>query len=286
MLYNADMKKYFIIALTLLGIALLAALFFFRVSLKEAAQELLKPPLPEPKAASEFVEAEELLQFQTGQGNSGRKTQTAPSQTPSPAANNQPEKPVKLAASINLDIPFGSQAPFGNWELPYQESCEEAAIIMAHRYLIGETLTPKIMDEEILKLIEWERKKFGFYEDTTAEEIARTLREYFNHDRVEVRYEFTIDDIKREIALGHPVIVPAAGRLLPNPNFRYPGPIYHALVVKGYTDTKIITNDPGTRNGHNFLYDPAALMNAIHDWNPKNILDGRPAIIVVYPPKI
>ena len=114
---------------------------------------------------------------------------------------------------------------------------------MAHYYLVGKTLNPKIMDAEILKLIEWENKTFGYYEDTTAAEIARILREYFGHKNVEVRYDFTIEDIKSEVASGHPVILPAAGRLLGNPNFRRPGPLYHALVIKGFTKNKIITND-------------------------------------------
>ena len=101
---------------------------------------------------------------------------------------------------------------------------------------------------------------------------------------MEVKYIFTIEDIKREVAAGHPVILPAAGRLLPNPNFRQPGPIYHALIVKGYMrDGRIITNDPGTRNGKDFLYKPEALMNALHEWNSEDILLGSPAMIVVMP---
>ena len=47
---------------------------------------------------------------------------------------------------------------------------------------------------------------------------------------------------------GVPVLLPAAGRLLRNPYFSGQGPLYHMLVVKGYTrDGKIITDDPGTR---------------------------------------
>ena len=252
----------------ILGIFIILAvglIFFFRVQIKDFTKELLGPRLPEPKQAEEFIKEKpktEIVLLKTENKN------------PEPAT-------PKSIEEINLDIPFGSQAPFANWDLPYQETCEEAAAIMAHYYLAGKKLNPKIMDEEILALIEWEKKTFGYYEDTTAEEMARILREYFGHKNIEVRYEFTIDDIKKEVALGHPVILPAAGRLLGNPNFRQPGPIYHALVIKGFTKNKIITNDPGTRNGHNFLYDPKVLMDAIHDWNSEDILLGKKAMVIV-----
>lgn len=258
------MKKIFF-AVFFIGVAVV--LFLFRFQIKDLAEGILAPDLPEPVAFEEL-------------GKKSVQPETKPVDIVQKSVPSVPSVP-SAPQSFNLDIPFGSQAPFANWDLPYQETCEEAAVIMAHYYLIGKTLNPKIMDEEILKLIEWENKTFGYYEDTIAEEIARTLREYFGHKNIDVKYEFTVEDIKGEVLQGRPVIVPAAGRLLPNPNFKQPGPLYHALVIKGYTKDKIITNDPGTRKGHDFLYTPEALMNAIHDWNPEDILLGKKAMIVV-----
>lgn len=252
--------------------AVLAVFFAFRIPIKESVQEMLKAPLPEAKVASEFENKN------VSAGIEDMKTDET--KTEDPLAANAVVA-VPLPESVNLDIPFVSQAPHGNWDLPYQETCEEAAIIMTHRFLAGEDITPDSMDEDILKLVEWENKRFGYYKDTTAEEIAIMLREYFKRTDIEVIYNFTIEDIKREVADGHPVVLPAAGRLLPNPNFKQPGPIYHALVVKGYTREKIITNDPGTRRGADFLYYPEDLMNAIHDWDPDNILNGKKVMIVV-----
>lgn len=257
------MLKKFVVVFIFIG--LIAAGFLFRAEIKSRIEDFLKPELPQPKLATDFSSS--VLPRKKPEARS-QKRETAKSD------NTLPE-------SINLDIPFAPQAPFGNWELPYKEACEEAAMIMAHRFLSNEPITPKIMSEEILKLVDWQISVFKKYRDTNADEMAQTLKDYFGHNNVEVRTEFTIDDIKREVAAGHPVILPAAGRLLPNPNFRQPGPLYHALVVKGYTKTKIITNDPGTRKGKDFLYDPQALMNAIHDWYPKNILEGRKVMIVV-----
>jgi hypothetical protein len=64
------------------------------------------------------------------------------------------------------------------------------------------------------------------------------------------------------------LILPTLGRELQNPNFKNPGPIYHMLVVQGYTKSgEIITNDPGTRKGKDYLYNPEILFNAIGDWD-------------------
>lgn len=259
--------------------ALIAVVFAFRVHLKNFVQNLSRPPLPAPKSAAEFqnIPSAALPPLPVPESVPASALQSAPKQNPKTSV-------ATLPAEINLDVPFASQAPFGNWDMPYQEACEEAAVIMAHYYFTGVSLTPEKMNEEILKLVDWEKKTFGFYEDTSGAETARMLTEYFGRTKVSVRYgaDVTIESIKRQVAAGHPVILLAAGRLLPNPNFKQPGPLYHALVVRGYTKNGlIITNDPGTHNGKNFLYAPDALLNAIHEWNAANILDGKKVMIVV-----
>ena len=267
--------------------ALVALVFASRVQLKNFVQDLSRPELPAPKSAAEFQDFSPMaakpparILAKTLPHKLALKSTKAPPQPASPPA----AIAADLPAEINLDIPFASQAPFGNWEMPYQEACEEAAVIMAHYYLTGATLSAEKMNEEILKLVEWEKKTFGFYEDTNGAETARMLTEYFGDADVEVRYgaDVTIENIKREVAAGHPVILLAAGRLLPNPNFKPPGPLYHALIIRGYTKNGlIITNDPGTYKGKNFLYAPDVLYNAIHEWDANNILDGKKVMIVV-----
>ena len=189
------------------------------------------------------------------------------------------KKPVP--AEINLKVPFTPQAPHANWELPYGEACEEASVLMVHYYFEKKTFTKESADKEIKKLVDFQNKKYGFYKDSTADETARFIKDYWKYKKVRV-LPATIDAIKQELAAGRPVIIPAAGRLLGNPNFRRPGPLYHMLVVKGYTkDGKFITNDPGTRRGANYIYDQKVLMNAIHDWNGGDVNNGKKVIIVV-----
>ncbi|MBI5732097.1 MAG: C39 family peptidase [Candidatus Magasanikbacteria bacterium] len=190
-----------------------------------------------------------------------------------------------LPREINLAVPFVSQAPLKNWDAEHEETCEEAAVLMLGGFYQGiKKFTRQEMEDKLQEIIVWEKEKFGYFEDTTAEQTVQILREFFNLTGARVYYDFSIADIKKHLALGRPVIVPAAGKLLPNPYFRNGGPLYHMLVLKGYTkDGKFISNDPGTNTlGEDFTYKLEALFNAIHDWRvDKDILQGRRAMIVV-----
>jgi hypothetical protein len=190
---------------------------------------------------------------------------------------------ISLPASVNLDVPFQPQAPMGDWGLPYQEACEEAAIIMVDAYFKNVPLAAGTMKSEILKLAEWQTMTFGYYKDTNMAEIARVLREYYGLMNVEIIYDYTPDTIKKALSNGYPVIMTLAGRELNNPYYVPPGPIYHAIVIKGYLNNQFITNDPGTRHGHDYLYDVQVLINANHEWNDLDILQGRHGIVVVKP---
>lgn len=191
--------------------------------------------------------------------------------------------PVEIPKEINLDIPFTTQAPHSNWDMPYQEACEEASAITVHYYYQSQTFTKDIADKEILDLVAWEEDYFGFYKDTNAEQTAEFMKEYWGYEKVELIYDPTIDDIKGHIAAGRPVIIPSAGRELGNPNFTSPGPLYHMLVVRGYTEDQFITNDVGTRNGENYKYDYDVLMESIRDWNDGDVYNGQRVVIVAWP---
>jgi hypothetical protein len=81
---------------------------------------------------------------------------------------------------------------------------------------------------------------------------------------------------------GVPVIIPASGKELQNPNFRNGGPPYHMLVMKGYlADGRWIVNDPGTRKGADYLYGKQLLLNAVHDWNGGDVPRGSSVAFVI-----
>ncbi len=197
----------------------------------------------------------------------------------------EPEQPHSVQAQVQLELPFIVQAPNGNWDLPYSEACEEASLLMVHHYYQGDTaFSQDQMKSAIDNIIYWGDDTFGSF-DTNAETSTRYLTEKlgYNPQQVSVVYDFTIDDIKALLSEEIPVIVPAAGRELGNKFFQNPGPLYHMLVITGYTDNQFITNDPGTRRGEGYKYDQEVLYNAIHDLTPdlEQISTGRKAMIII-----
>jgi len=188
-----------------------------------------------------------------------------------------------LPAEVNLSVPFTSQAPHQNWDLPYQEFCEEASALMAASFVKNERiLSPDDADKKMLAIMDFEENELGFHKDTSAEETAVVLKEFFGLEKVQVVSNPTEQSIKKALAEGKAVVVPAAGRELKNPNFKRPGPLYHMLVIKGYTKSgDFITNDPGTRKGADYIYKPSVLLNAIHDWNRGDVYKGARVAIIV-----
>lgn len=195
--------------------------------------------------------------------------------------NNLP--PEVLPKKILIAVPFTTQAPFAKWDEKHEEACEEASLIMLKYYLDKKPLTPEIAEKEIQRMIDFEIKKYGDYKDSNAQQIVQLAKDFYQLDNLEVIYDFKKEDLKKYLAKGSPTIVPAAGRMLGNPNFTPPGPLYHNLVLTGYAGDAIITNDPGTRKGQNYAYNWDILYQAIHDFpgKPENITRGRKAMIVV-----
>jgi len=167
---------------------------------------------------------------------------------------------------------FASQAPEGNWDEPWQNACEEASIIMVHHYLSKSALNKSIMKNEITEMVNWQIANWGGHKDLTSEETVKLVEKFYNY-RSEVIYDYNIETIKSYISKGIPVIIPADGKKLGNPNFRDGGPEYHMLVIKGYDNDEFITNDPGTRLGEGYKYKYQTILNSIKNptGGPKSI---------------
>lgn len=190
---------------------------------------------------------------------------------------------------ILLDVPFTSQAPFGEWsDLRQEDGCEEASSIMAMFWVDGKKeISKEEALKEIIAISEFELEKYGSYMDTSASDtIKRILETYFDYNKAELQYDIEADDIIAELEKGNIVMAPFNGRKLGNINYTAPGPERHMLLIIGYDYGKkeFITNDPGTRNGKGFRYDRDVLMAAIRDYvTGENlpILEERRAMIVI-----
>ncbi|MBI5071321.1 C39 family peptidase [Candidatus Falkowbacteria bacterium] len=194
--------------------------------------------------------------------NTSANTNSA-SQVP-PANVNAIQTSSALPADFLAPVAFASQAPLGDWSMPYQEACEEASMIMVAKYFKNEKLDNNIMAEEILKLVKWEDDN-GYPLDLTAAQVVEVLDKYFGL-KSSLDKMVTETEIKKKLVAGDLIIVPLAGRDVGNPYYKQPGPLYHMLVIRGYNQTEFITNDPGTRRGEAYRYLYGDLLWAVHDW--------------------
>ena len=247
-----------------------------RVAIRDAYEGLTAPPLPVAETYTPIIVA-------TPRSDSGQAV--TEETVPSVAATTSEPTAVSIPAEKLLDVPFMSQAPHANWDMPYQEACEEASALMVRGYYQGVTgrYDPNDADRLILDLVAFQKKQYGYYEDTSATETKRFIEAAFPELEAEVVPLDGPGSIIRYVAQGIPVILPADGKTLPNPNFRNGGPKYHMLVVRGYTKDRFITNDPGTRKGENFTYTYDGLLDAVHDWNNGDVPHGRRVMIIVRP---
>ncbi len=255
--YNAG-----VIALVVIA----GGLWFGRGVIREEVYDWTRPAVP---PAAPYVPSAEAA-----------TTTTNPARNTTPTAGT-----TSLPSQLNLAVPFLLQAPKQNWVDPFEDACEEASLLMVDGYYKARKIgwTPDQGVKDILDVVAFEDQAYGYNKDTTANDVAHTAQAYFHYPSASV-IDATEANIKKMLAQGYPVIAPAYGKALLNPNFRNGGPQYHMLVIKGYNkDGSWITNDPGTRNGKDYVYPKQRLLDAIHDFNATDMKLGRKVVIVVTP---
>ncbi|MEK7527653.1 MAG: C39 family peptidase [Patescibacteria group bacterium] len=182
-----------------------------------------------------------------------------------------------------ISTTFVPQAPEKNWSQPWQDACEEAAILTVHYYLENKTpdLATMIKDYEELLAESTTR-------DINLEDMGKIAKDLYGY-QPQIIENPTIEDIKTFIAVDTPVIIPANGKTLfsENKHFKNGGPWYHNLVILGYDDDKkqFTVHDVGTQFGAYFRYSYATLMDSIHDFPDskvkEEINDGQKIILVL-----
>ncbi len=209
--------------------------------------------------------------------------------SPTASAQSGFNSPVLNRKKIEQNVPFTSQAPLFQWsDGRFQDGCEEASAVMAMAWVHGTKLgSPETVTDEILKMIDFEgQSAAGYQPDLSAADTAKLIKDYWHYSGVTVRENVNAQDLIDELSRGKILVSPVNGRLLNNPNFTAPGPLYHMLVVLGYNPatSEFITNDPGTRRGSRYRYGVDTFMNALRDYpsgHHEAIVENIKRIIVV-----
>ena len=173
-----------------------------------------------------------------------------------------------IQGNINYDVPFTAQSPATEWHRPvFQDGCEEASALMAISWARNEILEPQAVRQSILDISDWEDAKFGEFRDNSTDDAVIVIKEYFEHENVEIAIVNTVNELIKLLEQGV-VIAAMNGQKLGNIYFTAPGPENHMLLIKGYNfnDKSFTTNDPGTRRGEGYTYDENVLFEAIRDY--------------------
>lgn len=179
------------------------------------------------------------------------KLPSLPAITP-PASSTPQEDPQR--SSVILEVPFNKQ------ELPTSgmknNICGYASLGMAAGYACG--FQPSV--ETNVKILQHLGLDPDGHQLSTASNIKRAGKEMYGLDLS--LEEWSIDQIKSELAGGHPLIAGTTAREIPRAIRGYDYSGGHYLVVIGYDQDSIIVNDPGTRNGSRKHYQNQYFENA------------------------
>ena len=153
---------------------------------------------------------------------------------------------------------FVPQAPEKNWDEPWQNACEEAALLTVDYYYQNKSPDIETIKSDLQNLIKTPN-------DIGVSEMSTYLTQY----KPLIIGNPTIDGIKEYIAKDVPIIVPTNGKILYKENkfFNNQGPEYHNIVILGYDDNKqkFTVHDVGTQHGAYFKYSYKLLMESIMD---------------------
>lgn len=163
---------------------------------------------------------------------------------------------------------FIPQAPQKNWDQPWQDACEEAALLTVAFYYQNNRPSQNEIVSTILAMIDYQTVQ-GFSKDVNIDQMAQIATNYL-HLKAEIISRPDLNRIKSYLAKDIPVIIPANGKQLfaENRHFNDGGPYYHSLVILGYDDRKeqFTVHDVGTRHGAYFKYSYDLLLDSIHDF--------------------
>ncbi|MBI5654763.1 C39 family peptidase [Candidatus Uhrbacteria bacterium] len=229
-------------------------------------------------------------------GDDGAVIKTEQTATSSKIGNTTSSKPAvvqkkpvatqeALPKQVELEVPFVPEAPGGDWSGPWKNACEEASLVMAEEFYRGNTtMSVQAAKTRMTELFRYQDKNWGSNANSDAARTAYIANQIMDFTAVVVT-DPTLEDIKKEVAAGRPVITLNHGKELGNPNtpFLATGSFYHMLVVIGYDDEtgEFITNDDGDeKEGAGKRYEYAHFMASIHDYVAKTRTTDGPVRVI------
>ena len=164
---------------------------------------------------------------------------------------------------------FVPQSPEKNWDQPWQDACEEAALLTVdYFYKNISTTNPQTIKNDLLKIIDFENQQ-SFTHDLNLIQMSLVGQQYLGYTP-KIITNPSVDDIKNYLSQDIPIIAPTNGKTLylENKHFKQGGPYYHNLVILGYDDNtqKFTVHDVGTQFGAYFKYSYSLLIDSIHDF--------------------
>lgn len=187
-----------------------------------------------------------------------------------------------------IEMAFVQQAPEKNWDQPWQDACEEAALLTVdYFYKNQKTVTIEQNRDDLLKMIDFENQQ-GYGHDINISQMVTVAQDYLGY-KTKIIENPTIEDIKKYLVQNIPIVIVANGKTLykENKHFNSGGPYYHSLTILGYNDDKqqFIVHDVGTKSGAYFKYSYNLLMESIHDFpasgKKEDINTGQKRVLVL-----
>lgn len=166
-----------------------------------------------------------------------------------------------MPPSVQLPIPYTVQAPFANWNI-HEESCEEAALLMAHQYVTSmNEQAPAWYDARLREMKLQQRNAWGEERDLTITEMDALWDLSFSRPGPTLRERADVSSLRWHLAHQRVVILPVMSHQLRNPHYG-PKSVYHMVTLIGYEGDSFIVHDPGIKQGRAWVYPTSVIMEA------------------------
>jgi len=206
----------------------------------------------------------------------------------------QEEQVLILPIKKEIDVKFYSQFPLDiatwiKYDEPYQNFCEEASLLNWYYHLIWKEPSLKEYNNDLLELKEIEDLIFDWwYKHTSIQDTLKLLIAFQEEQEIfwEIVKNPSIQIIKEHLTKWNLIITPLYWKWLSNNLFIGWWPIYHNLIIKGYTEQNFITNEVWVSKWDWFMYKQSELMENIYNYDeklyPDNFTKWKKEILILY----